>query len=788
MARWFIRIAAAAVLVVFAAGSALYFYLKPDYAGSRTAEGLAAPVEVLYDEAGVPHIYAQNETDAYFTLGYVHAQDRLFQMEMLRRAGAGTLSEILGEKALPADKLFRTLGINRFAREHARLFLSDDAQPFQRAAHAYQRGVNHFIATGPPPIEFLLLGIPKRPFTDADFYHVIGIMSFGFAEGIRTDPVLQKIMTDLGPHYLHDLALQTPADAEKIPVFRGEANRQALDTLIGQIDRSLAAIPLPLWQGSNGWAISGSRTAGGKPILANDTHMGFSQPAVWYEAHLSYPGFDFYGHHVGGMPFGLLGQNTFCAWGLTMFENDDTDFFVESGADSVSVRTFEEVIKVKGGSDVVLPVTESAFGVRVSEGIDHLPNAGTNPPIALYWQLTRQTNTALQAAYQLNHARSFTDAERAASQFTAPGLNVMYADQAGNIGLWASALLPVRHAAVQPKLFLDGSNPDHHYAGFYPFEKNPAAVNPPTGFVYSANNQPEAVDGVLYPGYYYPKSRAGRIRKLLSEEKKWTMEEVKKVVLDDASEAHVEVARLMAGILTGSSHPDHHLLVQQLAAWDGSHPRTGTGPSVFYNLLSALLHTAMEDELGAHALRTLLSTSVIKNSYAMLIGNEASPWWDNQATAAVETRQQIIEQAAHLTLQRLRRTCGPNPEDWVWEKIHTLTHPHVLAAVKPLDKIFNVGPFAADGGDEVINNLQFNLDSTGYFPVKSGPALRKITDLADWQRGVTISPTGQSGNRLSPHYRDQAERYVAGAFRTMYMNREDIEKATRHRLELTPAR
>lgn len=797
MLKWLGILLALLLILIGAAGFVIYLISKPDYNGTVALPGLASPVEVIYDDAGVPHIYAANEADAYFALGYVHAQDRLFQMEMLRRAGSGRLSEIIGEKALKTDKLFRALGINRFAAEHAKRFLSADSLPFQRAAHAYQKGVNHFLATGPTPIEYRLMGIPKEPFTDADFYHVVGIMAFGFAEGVRTDPVLQKIKTELGAKYLSDLAVQTPADAEKIPVYKGEANRRALDSLIAGVDQALAALPIPLWQGSNGWAISGSRTASGMPILANDTHMGFSQPAVWYEAHLSYPGFAFYGHHVAGVPFGMLGQNDFCAWGLTMFENDDTDFFIEDtttdaggvvvGTDTVATQVIREIIRVKGQPQVELAILTSPFGVRVEEGIDHMPDPKTNPPVAFYWQLTHQPNTALQAAYQLNHARSFAEAESAASQFTAPGLNVMYADRAGNIAWWACARLPVRDPSVEPKLFLNASDPKHHYQGFYPFEKNPRSVNPPWGFVYSANNQPDSVDGVLYPGYYFPKSRAARIRRLLSADKKWTVEDVKTTILDATSEAHVEIAQLFASTLARSKNTDHRQLAEILRLWDGSHARSSTAPSVYYNLLAASLRGAMEDELRPEAYRTLMTTSVMKNSRLPLLANEQSPWWDNIYTAPVETRQIILEKAADVTLARLRTTSGADPAGWTWGKIHTLTHPHVLAAVKPLDKIFNVGPFVVDGGDELINNLQFNLDSTGYFPVKGGPALRKITDLADWQHGVTISPSGQSGNLFSKHYRDQAQRYADGAFRTMYMRRGEVEKTGTNILKLTPA-
>jgi penicillin amidase len=222
----------AIVLLVVVIG---YFYLqntKPTYSGELTLDGLKDKVEVLYDDYGVPHIYAQNEEDAYYALGYVHAQDRLFQMEMIRRAAGGRLSEILGPDLVKTDKLFRTLGINKFAREHAEKYLSDDTAAFQKAAHAYQKGINQFIKSGKTPLEFTIIGIPKEEFKPEDIYLAVGFMAFGFAEGLRVDPVLEKIRTELGDEYLKDLAVQTPANAVIIKNFSGPVKNKATDSLI----------------------------------------------------------------------------------------------------------------------------------------------------------------------------------------------------------------------------------------------------------------------------------------------------------------------------------------------------------------------------------------------------------------------------------------------------------------------------------------------------------------------------------------------------------------------------
>jgi penicillin amidase len=782
------RILIAFVLIIALIVTAAIIYLqtqKPHYTGDVTLKGLRSEVEIHYGHYGVPHIYAQNMEDAYFALGYAHAQDRLFQMEMLRRAASGRLSEVLGPDLLKVDKLFRTLGINEFARQHAEKFLSSDMADFQRAALAYQKGVNEYIRVGKTPLEFNIIGIPKTDFTPQDIYLAVGFMSFGFAEGLRADPVLQKIRTELGDAYLKDLAVQTPVDAERIKSFRGPEKKLSNDSLITAIDQALTQLPVPLWQGSNGWVISGDRTASGFPILANDTHIGYSQPAVWYEAHLEYPGFSFYGHHLAGIPFGLLGNNRFSGWGLTMFENDDTDFFIETvnpaNANQTKfkeqwedIKSRKEIIKVKGSPDVEFEVRTTRHGNIINGILGELKE--NDSPVALSWTLTQQTNEALQASYLLNHVATFDEAKKAASLFSAPGLNVMYGDKAGNIAWFAVAKLPIRPAHVQSKLFLDGASGNDEYLGYYTFDQNPQSINPPNGFVYSANNQPDTVNGILFPGYYYPKARAGRIVELLKENKKWTLDDVKKVNLDVVSITHPLVAQEMAHVLQLTGKKEYQNIVEILQTWNGDHGTENIAPSVFYNLLSQIMFLSLKDELGSDAFKSLMATSVPKNSYLMLVQNDRSPWWDNIATKDIkETRTQIIEKAAVNTLSLLTRTSGATSDKWKWGKIHTLTHAHALSAVKPLDKVFNVGPFIVDGGSEVINNLHFSLDTTGYFPVTGGPALRKMTDFGDIENGWTCSPTGQSGNVTSDYYDDQAELFATGKFRKMMMSKKEIE-------------
>jgi penicillin amidase len=774
----------------------IYFYLqssKPVYDGEISLVGPTADVEVLYDDYGIPHIYAKNETDAYFALGYVHAQDRLFQMEMLRRAAAGRLSEILGPDLVKIDKLFRTLRLNEFAETQASKFFGADTAAFQKSALAYQKGINTFIKEGKTPLEFTIIGIPKTEFTPKDMYLAIGFMSFGFAEGLRVDPVLQQIQSQWGDEYLKDLAVNSPDNAVRIPSYKGDIKTQA--ELISTINETLATLPIPQLVGSNGWAISGTKTKSGKPILSNDTHIGYGQPAVWYEAYLEYPGFNFYGHHLAGIPFGLLGQNNFCGWGITMFENDDTDFYVETTDDQhanqvkrgdqwEAVKVVQETIKVKGEPDIQFEVRTTSHGPIVNGIVQNVSESGNQ--IALDWQLLHGDNLALQAMYKLNHAATFTEANTAISQISSPGLNMMYGDVAGNIAWWAAAKLPIRKNP-NSKFFYDAASGADDYAGHYAFTQNPQSVNPSNGFVYSANNQPDTVGGIYYPGYYYPRDRAGRIAKLLSEEKTWTIEASQQVILDVTSTEAVKIAQEMSTVLQSRPTPAIDPLISILSQWDGRMQANDIAPSVYYNMLSQIVFLTMKDEIGDDALHSIASVSLMKNSYVSLLSNDSSVWWDDVRTKDTkESRLDIFTKAAENSLALLTKTSGADPSGWTWDKIHTLKHKHPLGVVAVLDGFFSVGPLVVPGGNEVVNNLHFDLDTTGYFPVNGGPALRKTTDFSDLSQGETASPSGQSGNVMSEFYDDQADMFATGKFRKMLTRREDVEKVLKGKLVIKP--
>jgi penicillin amidase len=360
----------------------------PEREGSVAISGLKAPVTVRYDERGVPHIRADNEIDLYRALGYVHAQERLLQMEMMRRLANGELAEILGPALLDTDRLFRTLGLRQHAQQRAAQM--DRSQASSLALAAYLDGINQFQESDRLPIEFRLLGIEPRDFSAQDVWAVSGYLAYSFAAAFRTEPVLTHIRDQLGPSYLR--IFQTEGLSTKTAPLE-PAIAQSLAQVASLSLQAIEEARLPLQHGSNAWALSGSRTASGKPLLAGDPHISFALPSVWYEAHLQAPGFELYGYHQALSPFALIGHTQAFAWSLTMFQNDDIDFVAEKIDPSrpdqvwhqgrwVPLQVTQELIAVKGQAPTPITLRRSPHGPLIT---DVFRPALSQQAVALWW-------------------------------------------------------------------------------------------------------------------------------------------------------------------------------------------------------------------------------------------------------------------------------------------------------------------------------------------------------------------------------------------------------------------
>lgn len=796
-----------ALTLLAAAGSWLWLRSKkPAVNTELRLPGLQKPVEILFDEHGIPHIYAANEQDAYCALGYVHARDRLFQMEMLRRLADGRLSEIIGEKTVDVDRFFRTLSIREHARHTLAEVYANPNDPMVLAANAYYRGVNHFLETGPAPPEFDMLGIPKRPFSLEDGLVVGGYMGFSFTDAFDTEAINELILQKLGPQYLADLPNEWDSAAVKIPVQApnrlsgagAPADAGLLLSLSAKVrDIQTFCRALPPFLGSNGWVLGPGRTKNGKVILENDTHIGFSQPSVWYEAQLSYGDYSLYGNFIAGAPLPVLGHTKDVAWGLTMFENDDVDFYRETvNPDNPNQVRFrdawedmeirEEIIKVKDGEEQRLPVRKTRHGYLVN-GIAR-PFKTDTQALAMWWIYRQRPDRGPLAFYRLAHARNVADAEQAVALMHAPGLNVMFGDASGNIAWWAAGSLPRRPAHVRPWLVLDGASGRDEIEGWLPFSENPHNVNPPEGFVYSANNQPERTENQpLTPGYYVPEDRARRISQWLSGDKKdWTSDEVRQMTLDTRNPVFPVIAQQMLAALSLQTEPERKAAAI-LKNWPGSHDLTDVAPTVFYRWLYHFYRNTFGDELGDEGLKMLHAAHLGKRLLEPVARNEHSVWWDDVSTTGKrETRAEIFDKSFRQAVADLVAQLGPDPATWQWQRVHTLEHKHPLGILPAVGPWFNVGPFPCPGGRETINNLDFPLDSTGLYRVAYGPALRRVFDFSAPEQAMSINPTGQSGLVNSPFYADQAQMFVAGEFRHEWTRRAEVERVKSSRLALRP--
>ncbi|WP_339723339.1 penicillin acylase family protein [uncultured Paraglaciecola sp.] len=779
-------------VVIIGATSTWYINSKqPQRSGEVSLANLQAPVSVRYDERGVPHIQAQHEADMYRTLGYVHAQDRLFQMEMVRRLARGELAAILGPKLLNSDRLFRSLGIRAHADAYAAKM--DPNSPATKALEAYLDGINQYQNTHPVPLEFDILGITKRPFTPKDTVSVAGYMAYSFAAAFRTEPVLTFIRDQLGSEYLDvfDLAWHP----EGVVATNLEANDwQDLNLLAQLSQQAVADSGLALFEGSNAWAVSGNRTTSGKPLLAGDPHIGFAVPSVWYEAHLSYPGFELYGHHQALTATASLGHNLDFGWSLTMFQNDDIDLIAEklnpNNANQVwyqdqwvELQSRNEQIEVKGADPVTVTLRSSPHGPIINDALGK--HAGTTP-IAMWWAFLETDNPILEGFYQLNRADTLEKARVASSKIHAPGLNIVWANAKGDIGWWAAAKLPLRPSGVNPSFILDGSSYEADKLGFAPFSANPQEENPARGYIVSANYQPVPDSGIEVPGYYNLPARGIRLNKGLADNSvKWNLENSQALQLDTGSGYAQRLLKPLLPIIQAAASAEEQGLVQLLSNWNGEHNLEDIAPTIFNQLVYQLAFEAMADEMGESFFNTLLRTRVIDYALPRLAAEAHSPWWDNRDTATTEDRVETVKVAWRASLEHLSNTLGANTANWKWGTAHTLTHGHPLGQQKPLDSLFNVGQFAAPGGHETPNNLSHKLGPAPW-TVVYGPSTRRLIDFADPSQALGSNPVGQSGVLFDQHYQDQAQSYINGQYMKQHFNEADVTAHTQSTLLLVP--
>ncbi|MFK5959233.1 MAG: penicillin acylase family protein [Lutibacter sp.] len=768
------------LVLILIGGTVYYNNLKPSYSGNISLNGISKETSVYFDDYGIPHIYAESEIDAMTALGYVHAQDRLWQMELMRRIAPGRLSEIFGEKMLKNDQFFVSLGIEEASKKS--IDNLDKNSEVYKLATAYLNGVNQFIDNGPTPIEFTLIGTDKEHFQLNDIYNILGYMSFSFAMAQKTDPFLSVIKEKLDDNYLKELGIDINPKTTLIKNARPTV--KSLKKLVSSAQTILNNSPIPPFIGSNSWVISPKKTSTGNVIFANDPHIGFAQPAVWYEAHISTPNYELYGYHLAGVPFPLLGHNRNYAYGLTMFENDDIDFYKEENhpTDTNKYKTpngyedykiITKTIKVKNAENVTIQVRSTRHGPIMNDAIDAISQS---EPIAMSWIFTQFEGKMLKALYTISRAKEMSDVKKGASMIYAPGLNLMYGDAKGNIAWWATGKLYKHKPHVNTKFILDGASGEDDPTEYLNFSQNPMAENPSWNYVYSANNQPDTIANMLYPGYYLSEDRAKRITQLLEPKNNWNKESVAKMITDVTSAVSPSIIKeFTSSINFNSFNKKEQKAIEILQLWDGSNTKDAVAPTIYNKLVYTYLKNTFKDELGEKLFTQFLSTHLSKRAIANQIKKDTSIWWDNVNTSdKIERKKDILSASLIETVASLENQLGNDMITWKWGKVQTLEHPHPLGSIPSLRTYFNVGPFPINGAREVINNRGYDYNNTGLYKVNAGPSTRRVIDFSDVENSISILPTGESGNPFSKHYKDQAEMFNNGEFRKMKLNKKEI--------------
>jgi penicillin amidase len=763
--RLFLGLLLALLLIVI--GGWLWLLTSlPKTDGIHAINGLRKAVEIRRDRNGVPHIKAQTEHDSYVALGYVHAQDRLWQMDFLRRLGAGRLSEVLGEATVQSDRYMRTLGLYRLAQTSlARL------PPDARAAiDAYTKGVNAYLDSrkGAWPIEFYMLRYRPERWKPADSLVWGRIMGIFLSRNWREETLRAHIKRTLGADALPILFPDYPADGPRTLAAYGDGEDN----------------PIAVGSASNAWVVSGDRTITKKPLLANDPHLRFRTPALWYLATVDWPGGSLAGATVPGVPFMVLGRNSHIAWGFTSAETDVQDLYLEKldatrhgwystpeGARRFAERT--EIIRVRDQPDVMLAVRSTRHGPVISDlspGVKSLAPKGH--VLALATPALREDDDSALASYKLNHARNWKQFRAAVRSWHAPPLNIAYADKDGNIGLITAARVPLRNAG-DGRLPAEGWSGEFDWVGWIPFDDLPQYFNPPGGMIANANN-PTVTAGYPYnlgrwrtPGY-----RARRLEQLLKSRRSSDVAAMTRIQNDSVS---VAARDLLAMLLQTEPRTEKAGRVHaMMRGWDGTMARDIPQPLIFIAWLRALNRRLLADELaelydhygGLHpqTIKTILQREI--------------SWCDDKSTPIKESCNDQVAASLDDAMIELSERFGPDFTRWQWGEAHITRFDHpVLGRLPVIGGLFNVR-LPADGGPYTLNRGMVRTSSDAPYASVHGAGYRAVYDLANVDQSRFIVSPGQSGNWFSSHYDDLAERWRNGGWLLLKTPSQDADVLT----------
>ncbi|KAF0107993.1 MAG: acyl-homoserine-lactone acylase [Anaerolineaceae bacterium] len=812
----------------------------PQVDGELTLAGLDGPVDVYRDSMGIPHIYATTLHDLFMAQGYVHAQERFWQMDFWRHVGSGRLSEMFGDSQVDTDAFLRTLGWAQVAEQELAASSPEDLAILA----AYAEGVNAYLAEHSGTELSLEYGVLKllnpdyqpEPWTPLHTMTWAKAMAWDLRGNMDAEIERAILLKSLKPEQVAELYPSYPADHPVIvPDIGGSAAANPLYALLATEELSAAAPDLELAAqkaaaldallgpsgtgiGSNSWAVSGGLTATGTPLLANDPHLGIQMPSIWFQVGLhcrpkteACP-YEIAGFSFAGVPGVVIGHNDKIAWGFTNVGPDVMDLYIEKinpdnpnqyevNGQWVDMDVRTETILVGGGDPVELTIRSTRHGPIISETFGALKDqvedptaapfrdqAGIDLPehyaIALRWTALEPGHT-FSAIWGFNKAQNWQEFRQAARGFTAPAQNLLYADVDGNIGYQMPGNIPIR-ASGDGTLPVPGWTDDYEWTGYVPFEELPYTLNPAEGYIVTANNQ------VNPPGYPYLITtdwdygfRANRIVDMITSAPGPIDIAYIRQMQGDSYDANAAtyVPLLMAVEL---NDPDLARTRGLLTGWDYQ-ARMDSAPAALFevfwkNLLADTFHDDLpEDYWPGGGSRW---NEVMRN----LSSQPNSAWWDDKTTAdTVETRDDILAAAFAKAVAEITQLQGKNSSKWNWGGLHTATFRNGTlgeSGIAPIEALFNRGPFRTAGGESIVNATGWTA-TDGYF-VDWLPSMRMIVDLGDLRNSLTVHTTGESGHAYHPHYIDMADLWRNLQYYPMLWNEQAIISSAESHLILKP--
>jgi penicillin amidase len=808
------------VLIIFTGimitGYLLIMRSQPQVKGEIRLRGISSEIRIIRDSYGVPHIFAANEEDLMFAAGFVQAQDRLWQMDLLRRVSEGRLSEIFGSVTLQADKSLRSIGFTRVAQAITDSMDASTRNLLQR----YADGVNAFIRENRDnyPIEFVLLDFSPKDWRVEHSVAVSRVMAWQLSMGWYVDVAYDKILDSVSYQKLQDIFPRYPENApvvvkEHPPGYRTDTNKTAIKSFgqteftrrttgAGNLLNDFVSSNLMVKEiignrgfaiGSNNWVVSGSKSESGKPLLANDPHLGHGVPSTWYEMQLSGGGWDVTGFALPGSPFIVIGNNRAIAWGVTAVMTDDADFYKERINDTAyyldgqwtKLKWIREEIAIKDSLPVIFDIPFTHRGPIVNSMYDLAQ--GQTTAVSARW-LGHEPSGEVTAFRKLNQAKNWEDFRSALRSFKVPGLNVVYADVEGHIGYQCMSGIPIRKSGNGISV-LDGTNSQNDWSGEVPFESLPFSYDPPENYLASANNK---IVGEWFPffvtNYWEHPSRIERIDQFLQSKNKFSIHDFKNLQNDLYSFHAAEVVPFILeacakdsffsylSVKEAPNYPYHESYLF-LKHWDLNMNTDSRGAAIFNVFFQHLLNHLYKDEMGETIFESFIKLSNIPARITtQLLNNRSSSWWDNIRTVETEDRDQIIRFALKDAVDFLKERLGKEPGGWTWGKLHSVTFEHPIGKQKPLNYLFNVGPYKIGGNTTTVNNTEYHYSDT-QFRVLLGPSMRRLIDMNDPAHPLTVLTLGQSGQPYNEHYLDQTHLWLEGLYKTFSMNENELKKA-----------